>query len=223
MKHIVLYALILMLVGVVCSVGVALVYVAAREPIEANKKATIDASMADIFGPEASVEEIAGAKKDADKVWKATGAGGETVGYAAIGAAQGYSSELKVLTGVTPDLATAIGIRVLEQQETPGLGAQVAEKPATQTFFEAVGGVFGIGEKPDPAEAPVFSAYEQQYVGKDLVQCEVVTQGSPDADEKIEAITAATITSKATNDAMKNAVEKIRRHLEKSGTGGTEN
>ena len=75
MKHIVLYALILMLVGVVCSVGVALVYVAAREPIEANKKATIDASMADIFGPEASVEEIAGAKKDADKVWKATGAG----------------------------------------------------------------------------------------------------------------------------------------------------
>lgn len=59
--------------------------------------------------------------------------GDTLLGYLAEGAAYGYSSEVKVLAAFGPDMKI-IGVRVLEQQETPGLGTKVAESSFLSQF-----------------------------------------------------------------------------------------
>ncbi len=51
---------------------------------------------------------------------------GKTIGYIIRAEASGYSSIIKMLVGIDKQ-GTIIGIKILSQQETPGLGARVTE------------------------------------------------------------------------------------------------
>jgi hypothetical protein len=86
--------------------------------------------------------------KPEDNVYKGQGKDGSTVGYAALGKAQGYSSTLKVMVGLSSDMDKVLGIKVLYQAETPGLGTRIIEVPTTKTLWT----MFFGGEK---ADAPV--------------------------------------------------------------------
>jgi len=60
---------------------------------------------------------------------------GEIVGYGLIVFAQGYASEIKLMVVIDKD-KTIRGIRVLEQRETPGLGAKISEDWFENQFKE---------------------------------------------------------------------------------------
>ncbi len=121
---------------------------------------------------------------------------GTVVGYAFQGEAKGYSSMIKVMVGVDTT-GTVAGIQIVEQKETPGLGTKAVEVPTTRTFWQAL---LGRGAGAEPGR-PWF---EDQFAGKMVKDLHVVTGPT---DTEIQALTGATITSRAVTDAVRESVE----------------
>ncbi len=202
------YSLLLALIGVVCAVGVAVVYVVTEDRVEQNRTSQRDKSLKVIFGSKATFEESdLGTAKD--PIWAARDPDGKLLGYALVGKAQGYSSVLEVLVGTDPGAKTVRGIKVLFQQETPGLGANVAEKEK-ESLWASLGRLFKGGEAPPE---PPFSAYEDQFKGKSLAEAKLKKQNG-----EIDAMTAATITSNAVVEAVHNAATRLQDQLKDTTT-----
>lgn len=91
---------------------------------------------------------------------------------------KGYSGPISILAGF--DIATSkiTAIKVLNQRETPGLGAK-----AKESFFQ------------------------DRYKGKDSAVPLEVTKNPPQKEHQIEAITASTITTKAVTKGVNAARE----------------
>jgi RnfABCDGE-type electron transport complex G subunit len=208
------FVVILSVACLVIGGGVAALYGLYRGDIERRDLAIKEQAIQDVCPEGASVDPqtpIAGAPMAADAVYAARDSAGRTIAYVAQGEAQGYSSVIKVMVGVrlvrrspkgeggAEDVAV-IRIVVLSQQETPGLGATVAETRSTWTLWQKL---FGSGE----AEQWV-NAFLDQFTGKP-------SQEFP----QIHSITAATITSNATKRAVEQALERIRDAAGKKGTG----
>jgi len=69
------------------------------------------------------------------------------VGYAFATEGSGFQGNIGMIVGIEPDLDTLLGVRVLSQVETPGLGAKIASevfKLKEESFVE-------LGEKNVPA------------------------------------------------------------------------
>lgn len=120
---------------------------------------------------------------------------GKVIGYAFPGEAKGYSSVISVMVGVDPE-GMITGIEILDQKETPGLGTQAVEVPATRNFWQAL---LGRGEKGPPGRPP----FQEQYRGKIVSGLRVVTGKT---ETEIEALTGATITSRAVTAAVKESL-----------------
>lgn len=58
---------------------------------------------------------------------------GKVTGVAFQNSIKGYSGDISMMIGVTPD-GKVYGVDILNQKETPGLGAKVAQKTFTQQF-----------------------------------------------------------------------------------------
>ncbi len=107
--------------------------------------------------------------------------------------------------GVDPEGAVT-GIEITEQKETPGLGSKAVEVPSTRTFWEAI---VGRGDTAEPGR-PWFEA---QFAGKILQDLKVVTGKT---DIEIQALTGATITSRAVTEAVRASLESF---LSQQGEG----
>lgn len=102
-------------------------------------------------------------------------AGGEVVGYTLTMVTSGYGGDLQLAVGISND-GTVSGIKVIKHTETPGLGAN-AIKPA----------------------------FSDQYQGKSTESVIEVVKTPPTADNEVQAITGATITSRAVTKAVNEA------------------
>ncbi len=129
---------------------------------------------------------------------------GRLVGYAFPGEAQGYSSTISVMVGVDPE-GTLTGIKILDQKETPGLGTQAVDLPATRTFWQAL---CGRGEKGEAGRPP----FQEQFAGKTVAGLWVVTGKT---ETEIEALTGATITTRAVTDAVKQSLQAFLKQQKK--------
>ncbi|MBW7996752.1 MAG: FMN-binding protein [Candidatus Glassbacteria bacterium] len=109
--------------------------------------------------------------------------GGEPVGYVALALGKGYSSTIRTMVGVDGEL-TITGIKVASQLETPGLGTRIEEVRR--------------GE-----DEPWF---QDQFRGKKETALQLVRGGGPDG---IEAITGATISSRAVSQSVRETVRKL--------------
>ena len=120
---------------------------------------------------------------DADSFEEADGyyigkANNETVGYVFQTEAKGYGGEVKVMTGISTD-GQITGVVILEHSETPGLGANAEKASFTDQFKQAV---------PEN--------------GITLVK------NKAPGDGEIEAMTGASITSRAVTNAVNEAITK---------------
>jgi len=57
-----------------------------------------------------------------------------TIGYAFTAEGRGYGGPIDILIGLKPDNKTLQGIRIISQQETPGLGAKIVEASFLDQF-----------------------------------------------------------------------------------------
>jgi H+/Na+-translocating ferredoxin:NAD+ oxidoreductase subunit G len=98
-------------------------------------------------------------------------------GYTIKTATPGYGGDVLVITGISSE-GKLTGMKVVSHQETPGLGAN--------------------STKPD---------FQEQFEGK-LVDSEItVVKSSPSSENEIQAITGATITSRAVTSGVNIARE----------------
>ena len=94
---------------------------------------------------------------------------GQHVGWAVPAQGQGYADTIKLIVGLTPRADEIMGIKVIYNQETPGLGNKITDKP-----------------------------FRRQFAGKAAdVRLVAVQKAAGLADEEIHAITGATISSEA--------------------------
>ena len=193
-RNLVKFVIILILACLAIGGGVAALYGVFKGDIEHRDLAIKEQAIQDVCPEGASVDPqtpIAGASMAADAVYAARDSAGRTVAYIAQGEAQGYSSVVKVVVSTRADGFSVIRVVVLAQQETPGLGATVAETRSTWTLWQKI---FGSSE----AEQWV-NTFLDQFTGK---QAQKFSQ--------IHSITAATITSDATKHAVEQALKRIR-------------
>jgi len=97
--------------------------------------------------------------------------------------AKGYGGDIRLLVGLDVD-GKITGVKVLEHSETPGLGSQINE----------------VGYKETE---PAFLIQFKNKQAIDLVLIKGKTQ------DNIQAITGATISSRAVMDAVKEGIEKF--------------
>lgn len=139
------------------------------------------------------------------------------IGYAFITEKSGYSGLVKSMVGITED-GKILGISILQQTETPGLGARATEIASTETFFSVF---FGKG-KP-VVTGPATPWFQEQFKGLDTTKkIAILKKGDwtpPLRDELIEknaisAITGATITSRTVRDSIVTGIKTFTSALE---------
>ncbi len=120
------------------------------------------------------------------RVFICRGKGGEIVGYAIIGKGGGFQGEISLLIALDKEGKKILGIDILESQETPGLGAKIDEP-----------------------------SFKGQFKGKEAEQLDVV-KGKIEKENEVEAITGATISSRAVVSIVNNYVKILKEFVEKN-------
>lgn len=128
------------------------------------------------------------------------------LGYAFRAQGQGYSSDIETMAGVDTQ-GKITGIKILAQNETPGLGAKIAEVKAKKTLWQAIKEFFTKGQKArEIASEPWFCT---QFKGKKIEDLIVVNAPT---EKNIQAITGATISSEALTDSVREKAKEILKY-----------
>jgi electron transport complex protein RnfG len=102
----------------------------------------------------------------------------------------GFQGNISIMVGVDPSFTSITGIKVLEQIETPGLGTKIIEDPSN---------------KAKPFWFP------EQFVGVTLSpKIYVVKNSIPQNSNEVQAISGATITSKAVVRIINDNIQQIK-------------
>ena len=197
----------LALVCCACMVGVAGAYVAAKPTIEEGKAAAFRSAIREVLGLAADAADPEPLNPDAPpsgQVFKATVDGEER--YATQGAQQGFSSVVVVAVGarMVDGEPRIIEVRVISQNETPGLGTRIAELETNLTLWSTIGQTLGS----DVQEVTDWFFLKQN---RDKgVENMLLTGDAAEADQKIVRITGVTITTNASTIACKKALIRIK-------------
>jgi len=113
---------------------------------------------------------------------------GRIIGYALPGSGVGYGGQILLMVGVLPDFKKITGLKVLESVETPGLGGRITEKEFQERFTQL-------------ALEPSVS----------------LVKGKKSKENEIEAITGATISSRAVVNIVNETVARFKAVMEKKG------
>lgn len=104
------------------------------------------------------------------------------VGKAFVAAGPGFQDKISIMVGVDNDFKTITGIKIMEQKETPGLGAKIVE-----------------------------SFFTDQFKGLNILNGIEVLKGSiAEKDNQVVAITSATISSRAVSAIIDKHIELFR-------------
>ncbi len=115
---------------------------------------------------------------------------GKLAGWVTKSAGQGYADKIEILIGFDPGMDKITGLFVLDQKETPGLGNKILE-----------------------------DAWRGQFLDKSTAKPLTPVKGKSRASNEIDAITGATISSKAVTDIINTAVADLRQPLADKAKG----
>ncbi len=125
-------------------------------------------------------------EKDEEQVLAGYDREGRLIGYAIPGAGPGFQDTIRLLVGYRPDVRQVVGMEILESRETPGLGDKIYKDAAFVANFTSL-------------------AVDPQIVA--------VKKGRKSAPNEIDAITGATISSKAVVRIINEALARWRPRL----------
>lgn len=140
-------------------------------------------------------------------------------GYAFITEKPGYGGPVTTMAGVD-DKWQILGISILQQTETPGLGSRSTEIASSKTFLQVISGESsGVEESNVPW-------FQQQFAGlKADGRINIVKMGDWNAGMRekllalnsISAITGATVTTRAVRDSIEEGISRLRKAIEMTG------
>ena len=202
MKTILHYGLVLLIIAGVAGVGLSLVDRITKGPIAEAQSKRLEEGQKLAFPSASSFGELKKLETDGKTIeyYEVFDEGKNVIGYELLYSVGGYQSRIKVLTGIEPD-GKIVAIRVLEQAETPGLGAEVDALPSNQSLLCAFVSLFSPEPEKEESNIPWFQA---QFSGKTPEDLIVVKTKDP---KHITALSGATITSTAVTKAVKEPIE----------------
>lgn len=175
------------------------VYQATKPAIEENKRLAIQKTVLEVIkGATAYKHFVINDKGEllaaapglkGTNVYAGYDAGGKLTGLAAEGRAQGYSGAVETIYAYTPSCQCITGVKVIKQTETPGLG----DKVITNKDFVAN-----------------FDKLDATVTGDALANAIVaVKHGSKKNPWEIDAISGATISSKAIAKGLNGSAQDV--------------
>ena len=173
---------VLTIVGLISGAALVLIYNYADPLIMHNKQSETKNAIFKIFS------DAKNYKKENIQdytVFKVTDKTSKLLGYAFLAEGNGYQGKVEIMAGVKPDLETLTGIEILESQETPGLGQEIASGKFKRQFVNL-------------KTVPVITYVKNQ---------------KPTSPNEIEAITGATISSRAVVSILNNTIKEIKAKL----------
>ena len=145
--------LILGAISFVAAVLLSLTYILTK-PIIAQQELKSERESISAFLPNVDkIEKI----EDEQRVYYKCYKQGRLVGYGLVVFAPGYSNEIKVMVAVDKDKVIK-GIKVLEQQETPGLGSKITEDCFAEQFKNKKAKELILGENIDAISGATISS-----------------------------------------------------------------
>ncbi len=196
------YAVVLALICVVATVGVAGTYVITRARILAGEERERAASQARVVQA-ARFEPVNPSAPASERVLRGLDAMGEPVGYVAVGEAQGYSGKVRVMAGMDARAQRLLNVVVIAQTETPGLGTRVCDPVSDRTWWAV------LTRAPTDPTADATPEFLRQFRGRAPDKLAL----RPALPDGVQAVSGATISSRAAANAARDAVEKIRKAL----------
>ena len=181
-----------LVLGLVCLISAGLlsfVYAKTQPLVEAQKAKAANSAMYYVLPGAESFER----SKEGD-FYIGKDKQGRIVGYTFETNEKGYSSEIVLMVGVDKD-GKITGIKVLSQNETPGLGTRIVEVKADSTIWDKIKGKEG-------ENAPRMPWFLEQFLGKDRMSL-----------VEVKTISGATISSSAVVRAVKKGLEKLEKEL----------
>jgi electron transport complex protein RnfG len=170
----------LAVVGIFSGVTLVFVYNSTMSKIKINARKATEKAIRDIFPDTAQINPAR-----MEGVFQAVDKDGKLLGYAFIAEGNGYQGVIQLIVGVDSDISTMKGMEVLESQETPGLGAEIASDD-----------------------------FRKQFVGLSLAHpIEYVRNRKPEQPYQIEAVTGATISSRAVVNILNRRIKEIRKQV----------
>lgn len=106
---------------------------------------------------------------------------GRLVGYAIPGEGAGFQDTIRLLYGYDPARKRIVGMRILDSRETPGLGDKIFKDPA----------------------------FAKEFLDLDFSQPLQVVKGGGTGEHQVDAITGATISSKAVVRIINDSRSKV--------------
>jgi electron transport complex protein RnfG len=199
MKIIFRFAFILFLVNLIAATILAGTYNLTKSKIQEEVNLIQKEALEQVM-PETVGDKLEPVKKGgAIEYWKVFKANNpHAQGYIFVAKKYGYSSVIETMVGMKKD-GTITGVRVLSQNETPGLGAKIIEIVSTKTLFNSLKAVFIKEKKPREVSFPYFT---EQFMNRNIKDLELSANG-------IHAITGATISSRAVVESIKSQGLKV--------------
>ncbi len=183
MKNNLRLGMILLLIAALAGLSLGAVHSITAEPIKEANASAKQNAMIEILP---KVDEFKDHQIELNDKILEVNAGykdGEIIGYAIKVSPKGYNGAVEIMVGIYTD-GTIGGIKILSHSETPGLGAN--------------------------APKPKFSG---QFANKSTSEELEVVKGTASAENQVEAITGATITSRAVVNGVNDAVEFYNSNL----------
>lgn len=180
--------------GAVAGLLIVLVFQWAQPRIAAHQASVLGAAVHEVLGAPARTERlwIDGGRLSAtlppgadtakaERVWIGYGADGRPVGFAVRGAEPGFADVVTLLFGYDPATGRVLGMKVLDNKETPGLGDRIVRDSAF------VGGFRG-------AAAPLAGVKPGAGTG---------------GENEVDMITGATISSRVVIGIINHRIERV--------------
>lgn len=168
-----------------------------KDKIAAQQKLAQNSALEAVLPEKVTVKEKKGQEELPEKYWAASNDNG-VAGYAFEVSSRGYSGDIKYMVGVEPS-GDIIGVSILQQSETPGLGSRVEEVASTKYIWNP----FGSSEKKEPWFTEQFeglSCLEPISINKSIGEWHKLDKSAREKLEKknaVSAITGSTISTKA--------------------------
>ena len=152
----------------------------AAPKIEQHRIEETKAAIFEVVPNAANYEEV---KESQFEVFKVFDKDKNQIGYALPYEGNGFQGKIRLMLGITSDLKNLTGLKILEQLETPGLGAKVAGEQFTNQFSN-------------------LSA---------VPKVDYVKGKKPEKSNEIQAITGATISSKSVVFIVNAGINALRK------------
>ena len=181
-------------ISLVAGVLIAATYKITEKPIAANQSRIMQEAVFQVLPGAARRRDVlleAGGARDCKpgekpSFYAAEDEAGNFIGYALRATGRGYAGNVDILYGYSPEKKAVIGMKVLQSNETPGLGDKITKDPLFLENFKAL-------DVSDVAAHPIVA----------------VKHGKKMNPWEIDGISGSTVSSKAVGDALRESTMRM--------------